>query len=66
MNLLVLGNLPTTGEYYEPADRSLGNAGRALRPSTVPDGWTERGTGMWREWSHPDLTLPEAGWKIHV
>jgi tRNA A-37 threonylcarbamoyl transferase component Bud32 len=65
MEIPVLEFTVADSDYYEPFVRAE-SQGRQLRPSTIPEGWTEVREEVWRQWLRSDLSIPEQGWKVHV
>jgi hypothetical protein len=52
-------------DFYAPLEK-VADPGRALRPTNVPSGWTSTPSGIWTVWRHPDATVVDQGWKVHV
>ncbi|MBR7834537.1 class III lanthionine synthetase LanKC [Actinospica durhamensis] len=53
------------GEYYAPFS-TVRDPGTRFAPEAVADGWQGSGHDIWTVWTHPDISLAEQGWKIHV
>jgi hypothetical protein len=53
-------------EFYAPLENLRSDA-EALRPGTVPRGWSSIESGVWTQWQRPGHSdLVDDGWKVHV
>ncbi|MCU7730690.1 class III lanthionine synthetase LanKC [Actinoplanes sp. KI2] len=54
-------------DFYAAPDDSRDDGDDALRPASVPTGWTGTRSGVWRSWRRTEHdALPDDGWKVHV